>query len=392
MEGIQFSKYHGLGNDFLIFEARQGQLPQSLLDPDPSWVKKICNRQFGVGADGLILSLPAKTDGDVRMQIFNADGTEAEMCGNGIRCLARFLADSDGYISNQTWKVETKAGLICPSLDVDGQIRVDMGAPVLKPDQIPTTLDVGEAGLPNGEVKLSNIKLKIYAVGMGNPHVVVPVEDLTAIPIDVWGPALENDPVFPSRTNVHFLKVHNRQKLEIVIWERGSGPTLACGTGACATLVCASLLDLCDDLAQVKLPGGNLEISWSSQQGSVLMSGPAEAVFDGILTPSYMPDVLEYDQEKSKEIFQKDNPNENSLISALRIKEEMSVPKVDNDNRNALAIDAQSQISSQTDDERKTLKKVQKFLSGTSLDSLLQIATDSLEKRTKDRQDKNDTK
>ena len=204
---LQFSKYQGLGNDFVLLEGRAGQLPPHITEPDPNWVRQICDRRFGIGGDGLILALPPQHGEELRMRIFNADGSEAEMCGNGIRCLARFLADSDGDQPGRTWRTETMAGVIVPELCEDGQIRVDMGQPFLEPDQVPTTLAKGRSGLPQGEIDLQGSTLQLAAVGMGNPHVVVPVQDLKAIPFDAWGSALEIDPLFPAKTNVHFLEV-----------------------------------------------------------------------------------------------------------------------------------------------------------------------------------------
>ena len=154
---LHFSKYQGLGNDFLILEGRRGQLTGEIRDPSAEWVKRVCDRRFGVGGDGLILALPPEGAADLRMRIFNADGTEAEMCGNGIRCLARFLADSDGSPVGARWSIETPAGLICPELQGDGQLKVDMGAPFLQPDQVPTGLAVSDRGLPEGIVELDGV-------------------------------------------------------------------------------------------------------------------------------------------------------------------------------------------------------------------------------------------
>ena len=186
---LSFSKYQGLGNDFLILEGRQGQLSVGISEPDPVWVRRICDRRFGVGGDGLILALPPQADGDLRMRIFNADGTEAEMCGNGIRCLARYLADTDGEAPGCRWAIETPAGMIRPELMSDGQLQVDMGAPFLEPTSIPTTLE-SEAGLPRGSLEIDGVPLNVASVGMGNPHVVVPVDDLSRIPFEEWGAAL----------------------------------------------------------------------------------------------------------------------------------------------------------------------------------------------------------
>ena len=350
---LSFSKYQGLGNDFLILEGRQDQLPSLISEPDPGWVRTICDRRFGVGGDGVILALPPQADGDLRMRIFNADGTEAEMCGNGIRCLARYLADSDGNSPGTIWNIETPAGMIRPELMDNGQLKVDMGAPFLTPEAVPTTLMV-EDGLPQGVLLLEGEQLAVAAVGMGNPHVVVPVEDLQAIPFDSWGSALETHPVFPAKTNVHFLQVHARDRLEIRVWERGAGPTLACGTGACATLVAAVLLGLADDRAEVMLPGGPLLIEWPNRSGSVLMTGPAEAVFDGVLTPELVPGL----------------PSSSAPQPKLR-------------DIGSAAVEPTPAPS--PEDEAAALERVQKFLNATSLNSLLDLASESLEQRTKSR-------
>ena len=304
---LHFSKYQGLGNDFILIDGRYALLPDCVRLPDQAWVRQVCNRRFGVGADGVILVLPAQGNCDLRMQIFNADGSEAEMCGNGIRCLARFLADSDGEIASQSWKVETLAGTIQPLLLNDGQIRVDMGSPDLDPQSIPTTLPYGSAGLPQGEFYLGGTTLKAAAVGMGNPHLVVPVEDLDAIPIEDWGRSLEQNLAFPAKTNVHFLKVNSPTQLEIRVWERGSGITLACGTGACATLVAACLLGLSGEQAEVLLPGGPLNISWPGRSGSVFMVGPAHAVYDGVITPEMLPKLSEDLHESNQTRFVDDH-------------------------------------------------------------------------------------
>ena len=190
---------------------------------------------------------------------------------------------------------------------------------------------------------------------MGNPHVVVPVDDLDAIPFDTWGAALEVHPLFPAKTNVHFLRVHSRDRLEIRVWERGAGPTLACGTGACATLVAAVLLGLSDDQAEVMLPGGPLQIAWPDRSGSVLMTGPAVALFDGVFSPELMPDGL----------YTTQSPDASVTPSAK--------PSAGRDQ----PLDPEVEAASQ--------KQVQAFLESTSLDSLLQLASESLEQRTRAR-------
>jgi len=284
---LHFSKYQGLGNDFLMVDARQpGPAADAAAALTPERIRSLCDRRFGVGGDGVIVALPPQAEAEVRMRIFNADGSEPEMCGNGIRCLARFLADSDGDGPGRQWRVETLAGLIVPQLRDDGTIRVDMGAPFLRSETVPTTLSCGEAGLPQGTLNIDGEELSVAAVGMGNPHVVIPVADLAAVELERLGPALEAHPAFPAKTNVHFVQVLAPDHLVMRVWERGAGPTLACGTGACATLVACHSLGLCAQEACVELPGGPLTIAWDGDpQHSVWMSGPAEAVFDGMVTP-----------------------------------------------------------------------------------------------------------
>ena len=375
---LSFSKYQGLGNDFVVLEGRQGQLDATITDPDPQWVRRICDRRFGVGADGIILALPGEGDAELRMRIFNADGSEAEMCGNGIRCLARFLADSDGDEPGRSWSILTPAGLIVPVLQGDGQIRVDMGPPVLDPAQVPTTLGVGEQGLPQGLIECHGASLSVASVGMGNPHVVVPVEDLATIPFDQWGAALEQDPCFPAKTNVHFLQVHGPASLEIRVWERGAGPTLACGTGACATMVAAYLLGLSEDSAEVLLPGGPLQISWPNGEGSVFMTGPAEAVFDGVLIPELVPYALEPliaepepqrpNQSDPRPEAEMPSPSKPSFDCSHDCKDACQRPD------NCLQAEAQQQVQS--------------LLDSMSLDAMIDLASDTLEQRTRSRLDR----
>jgi diaminopimelate epimerase len=289
---LRFSKIQGLGNDFLVFDGRRlsaaeadGSAPLGL---DAEVVRRLCDRRFGVGGDGVIVALPPREGGELRMRIFNADGSEPEMCGNGIRCLARFLADAEGAAPGRTWQVETLAGRIVPELREAGRIRVDMGPPFLEPAAVPTTLPIGPAGVPQGELEVDGQRLAVAAAGMGNPHVVVPVDDLEAVDLERFGPLLEHHPSFPARTNVHFVQALAPNHLLMRVWERGAGPTLACGTGACATLVVCHRLGLAAGTARLDLPGGPLEISWDGAGGSVFMTGPAEPVFDGVLAPALL--------------------------------------------------------------------------------------------------------
>jgi diaminopimelate epimerase len=280
---LQFSKYQGLGNDFLLLDGRTATDPDDSLGLTPAWVQHLCDRRFGVGGDGVILALPPNAGGELRMRIFNADGSEPEMCGNGIRCLARFLADRDGDGPGRTWQIDTLAGRIVPELLADGAIRVDMGAPFLAPEQVPTTLELGPNGLPQGELVVDGEAFAVAAAGMGNPHVVIPVDAVEEIDLERFGAGFELHPAFPARTNVHFVQVLAPDHLVMRVWERGAGPTLACGTGACATLVACHSLGLSDRRARLDLPGGPLQIHWDAASGKVFMDGPAEHVFDGAI-------------------------------------------------------------------------------------------------------------
>ncbi|MEB3306742.1 MAG: diaminopimelate epimerase [Cyanobacteriota bacterium] len=283
---LPFSKYQGLGNDFLMLDGRDSADPDPGFGLTPQRVRQLCDRRFGVGADGIILAIPPREGGELRMRIFNADGSEPEMCGNGIRCLARFLADSDGDLPGRRWEIETLAGRIVPELQPDSRVTVDMGPPFLEPAEVPTTLPIGADGIPQGILEADGCAFPVGAAGMGNPHVVIPVEDLEAVDLNRYGAALEIHPSFPAKTNVHFVQVITPGHLVMRVWERGAGPTLACGTGACAALVVCHRLGLAERQAQLELPGGSLEISWDEDSGHLFMTGPAEAVFDGVVTPA----------------------------------------------------------------------------------------------------------
>ena len=260
-----------------MLDGRDAPSTDFCFELSPELVKLLCDRRFGVGGDGLILALPPNAGGELRMRIFNADGTEPEMCGNGIRCLARFLADSDGDEPGRQWQIDTLAGRIVPELLSDGTIRVDMGAPFLQPAAIPTTLVIGPSGIPEG--------FQVGAAGMGNPHMVIPVADVEQVDLERFGAALELHPSFPAKTNVHFVQALSPSHLVMRVWERGAGPTLACGTGACATLVVCHRLGIAGRRARLDLPGGPLEIHWDEASDHLFMDGPAEAVFDGVLSP-----------------------------------------------------------------------------------------------------------
>jgi diaminopimelate epimerase len=275
---IEFTKYHGLGNDFILIDNRSSSSP--VLTPEQA--VKLCDRHFGIGADGVIFALPGKNGTDYTMRIFNSDGSEPEMCGNGIRCLAGFLADLEGISRNQdTYSIQTLAGVISPQLMPDGEVRVDMGIPRLLASEIPTTLGVADAKVINQPLEVEGQTWDVTCVSMGNPHCITFVDDVATIALETIGPKFEHHPAFPQRTNTEFIEVVSRDYLKMRVWERGAGITLACGTGACASLVAGVLTEKCDRVAIVELPGGSLQIEWSELDQRIYMTGPAERVFTG---------------------------------------------------------------------------------------------------------------
>ena len=375
---LQFSKYQGLGNDFLMLDGRDADSTAFCFELTPGRIQRLCDRRFGVGGDGVILALPPQEGGELRMRIFNADGTEPEMCGNGIRCLARFLADSDGDQPGREWQIETLAGRIVPRLEAGGVIRVDMGPPFLEPGSVPTTLEIGNSGIPQGELDVDGEAFLVGAAGMGNPHVVIPVADVQAIDLERFGAQLEVHPAFPAKTNVHFVQALNRNHLVMRVWERGAGPTLACGTGACATLVVCHSLGIADRQARLDLPGGPLEIAWDAATGHVFMTGPAEAVFDGVVTPDVWGDEgLGIDVEVSV-----DGPG-------------AAKPPAETDQGHApvsgmAPIDCATACTTgcqrpEACPSAEARARVAALLNSSSLDDLVNLATSSLEARTRAR-------
>ncbi|MCL1468718.1 diaminopimelate epimerase [Argonema galeatum] len=275
---IEFTKYHGLGNDFILIDNRTSSSP--VLTPEEA--VKLCDRHFGIGADGVIFALPGQDGTDYTMRIFNSDGSEPEMCGNGIRCLAQFIAELEGISSQDSeYRIHTLAGVITPKLRLDGQVMVDMGLPRLLAAEIPTTLCSADEKVVNQPLEVDGKSWDVTCVSMGNPHCITFVEDVAAIPLETVGPKFEHHSVFPQRTNTEFIQVVGQDYLKMRVWERGAGVTLACGTGACASLVAGVLTGKCDRKATVELPGGPLEIEWSEVDGRVYMTGPAEKVFTG---------------------------------------------------------------------------------------------------------------
>ena len=277
---IDFVKMQGLGNDFILIDCLNKLLGDSSF---LSYLaKRLCNRNFGLGADGLILILPS-SKADLRMRIFNYDGSEAQMCGNGIRCFAKYAYENK-LVSKNKFTVETLAGIITPELTITNNkilgVKVNMGTPKLRRREIPmngkNTLTV-----VNETLKINSEQtFKITCVSMGNPHCITFVNDVQSISVDEIGPKIENQPLFPEKTNVEFIQVLNKQEINFRVWERGVGETLACGTGACAALVAAVLNKKTDREATIHLPGGALNIQWADDR-HVYMTGPAELVFRG---------------------------------------------------------------------------------------------------------------
>ncbi len=274
---IEFTKYHGLGNDFILVDNRA--TPEPLITPEQAvqW----CDRHFGIGADGVIFALPGQDGTDYTMRIFNSDGSEPEMCGNGIRCFARFVAELEATVEPRSYQVHTLAGLMVPKLESDGLVTVDMGEPYLLAAEIPTTLVEPDQKVVNQPLEVAGQSWLVTCVSMGNPHCITFVEDVAAIPLATVGPQFECHSVFPKKTNTEFIQVVSHDYLKMRVWERGAGITLACGTGACAALVAGVLTGRCDRRATVELPGGALQIQWSESNNHLYMTGPAVKVFSG---------------------------------------------------------------------------------------------------------------
>jgi diaminopimelate epimerase len=307
---MRFRKMHGLGNDYVYVDCFHHPVPRDLAELS----RRISDRHFGVGGDGLILICPSER-GDARMRMFNADGSEAEMCGNGVRCVAKFVHDH-GLSNNNPLKIETGRGVLTLHLEIKGgkaeQVRVDMGEPILEAQRIPTTLagervvNVAPPG-PLAELlrqpwaEACGLDPRLTCVSMGNPHAVLYCQDVAKVPLEHAGPVLETAAVFPRRINVHFVQVHphkpdapareykpdaparDQPADEAVMrtWERGSGVTLACGTGACAVCVAGVLTGRTSPRLLAHLPGGDLRLEWSESDGHVYMTGPATEVFSG---------------------------------------------------------------------------------------------------------------
>ena len=270
---IKFTKMHGLGNDFVVIDAISQALALS-----GDQVRLLADRRFGIGCDQLLLvERPSRADADFRYRIFNADGGEVEQCGNGARCFARFVRDQ-GLTDKDAIVVETASGIITLYVEPDGEVRVNMGTPRFAPEQIPF---VAEAEAEKYSLEVERRPLAVGAVSMGNPHVVLRVEDLDQAEVASLGPKLESHPRFPNRVNVGFMQVLDRGHIRLRVYERGAGETLACGTGACAAVAVGRRWGLLDDEVTVDLPGGRLTIRWQGGDAPVWMIGPATSVFEG---------------------------------------------------------------------------------------------------------------
>ena len=261
---MKFVKMHGLGNDFVIIDSRTEKLEGIDLS---QLAVKLCDRHYGIGADGILIAGPSNS-ADIKMRVFNPDGSEAEMCGNGMRCFAKYIYETLEK-KKELISVETLAGIILPSiLEYKGKsaiVEVDMGIP---------------KSIKNAELNIDNVKYDVTIVSFGNPHCVIFADDLSKVHIDEIGPKIETNKMFPDRTNVEFVQVAGRSEAVVKVWERGAGETLACGTGACACAVAGITAGKLDKDVLVRLPGGNLDIEWQDDK-HVILRGPAETVYEG---------------------------------------------------------------------------------------------------------------
>ena len=273
---IKFTKMQGLGNDYVYMDAIHQKI-----ENESSLAQFVSNRHFGIGSDGLILI--CKSDvADFKMRMFNSDGSEAEMCGNGIRCVGKFVYDK-GLTDKTTVTIETLAGIKTLELNTkDGKVetvKVDMGEPILNPKEIPVISD--EEPVKNLMLEAEGRKFKFTCVSMGNPHAITEVEDTEKFDVEKYGKVLEVDNAFPNKTNVEFIQIVDKNHVKMRVWERGAGETLACGTGACATAVACYLNGKTDRNVEVELLGGKLFIEWNEENNHIFMTGPAVTVFEG---------------------------------------------------------------------------------------------------------------
>ena len=275
---IKFTKMHGLGNDYVYIDTINQKI-----EKEEKLAKFVSNRNFGIGSDGLILICKSNI-ADFKMKMFNSDGSEAEMCGNGIRCVGKFVYDK-GLTNKTTIKIETLAGIKTLILNTkEGKVetvRVDMGEPILEAEKIPVIST--ENPVKNLELEAEGKKFKFTCVSMGNPHAITIVENTKEFDVEKYGKILEIDKAFPKKANIEFAQIIDKNNIKMRVWERGAGETLACGTGACATAVACNLNDLTDRNVNIELLGGTLNIEWNEKDNHIYMTGPAVTVFDGEL-------------------------------------------------------------------------------------------------------------
>ena len=275
---IKFTKMHGLGNDYVYIDCYSKEVNLGNIS---DLAKFMSNRHFGIGSDGIILICRSDI-ADFKMRMFNFDGSEAEMCGNGIRCVGKFVYDK-GLTNKETVKIETLAGIKVLKLNVSNgkveTVRVDMGEPILEPKEIPVDFD--KEPVKGLKINAIDREFDFTCVSMGNPHAITIVENTNTFDIEKYGPALEIDEHFPKRSNIEFIEVIDENNIKMRVWERGAGETLACGTGACATAVACNINGLTNRKVNIELLGGTLEIEWDKETNHVFMTGPATIVFEG---------------------------------------------------------------------------------------------------------------
>ena len=274
---LAFTKMHGAGNDFVVLDATTQELP-----PLEGLSRQLCDRQRGVGADQVLIVRPPQdsANADFRMDIYNPDGSQVEMCANGIRAFFKYLRDRNRIQADEI-RVETLSGVVRPRWVGADRVRVDMGRPILQPAKIPTTLGSGDGPVLDVALEVAGETVLLSSVSLGNPHAVIEVPDVDSAPVARLGSAIENHAAFPNRVNVEFIQIIDRGLVRQRTWERGTGETLACGSGACAVAVTSILRDRTNRAVRIALRGGELEIEWAGDDQAVFMTGPAAEVFDG---------------------------------------------------------------------------------------------------------------
>ncbi len=277
---MRFTKMHGCGNDYVYIDGAREKVRQ---EEKPGLVQRLSDRHFGIGGDGVIFINPSQ-EADFEMEMYNMDGSRAEMCGNGIRCVAKFVYDR-GLTDRTHISIVSCGKIKYLDLTVEGgkvsTVKVNMGSPILTAGEIPVIARNGEDRVIGQDIEVDGSIYQMTCVSMGNPHAVVFVEDAAGLDLEKIGPLFENHALFPKRVNTEFVKVLDRDAIEMRVWERGTGETLACGTGACAAAVAGILNGLTNDTVTVKLPGGCLSVQWDRERNLVYMTGPAATVFEG---------------------------------------------------------------------------------------------------------------